>query len=57
MPFSLLPARCIYVAKQNLQYRRDVIRRIYNARVTAHATLFTFAGAPVIINNALNKKV
>jgi hypothetical protein len=56
MPFSLLPARCIYVAKQTLQYRRDVIQRIVYARVAAHTTLFTFAGAPVILKNIQDKK-
>ena len=41
MPFSFFAARCMYVAKQPLQYRRDVIRRLYTTRVVAHATLFT----------------
>ncbi len=41
MPFSFFAARCIYVAKQPLQYRRDVIKRIYTARVFAHTGLFT----------------
>ena len=50
MPFSLFAARCLYVAKQPLQYRRDVIRRLYNTRVVAHAGLFTFAGLPTLMN-------
>lgn len=54
MPFSLFAARCLYVAKQTPQYRRDVIRRIYNARVAVHTTLFTFAGIPVVANNLIS---
>ena len=41
MPFSFFADRCIYVAKQPLQYRRNVIRRLYNTRVVTHAALFT----------------
>ena len=51
MPFSLFAARCLYVARQSPKYRQDVIRRIFNARVAAHTTLFTFAGIPVVANN------
>ena len=51
MPFSFFAARCIYVAQQPLQYRRDVIRRIFNARIAAHTTLFTFAQAPNLISS------
>ena len=53
MPFSFFAARCIYVAQQPLQYRRDVIRRIFNARIAAHTTLFTFAQAPNLISSLL----
>ena len=41
MPFSFFAARCMYVAKQPLQYRRDVIRRLYTTRVVTHAASFT----------------
>lgn len=51
MPFSLFAARCLHVANQPLQYRRDVIRRLFNARVVAHAALFTTVGAPTMLKN------
>ena len=54
MPFSLFAARCLYVAKQTPKYRMDVIKRIFNARVAAHTTLFTFAGIPVMADNVLS---
>ena len=41
MPFSFFAARCMYVAKQPSQYRRDVIRRLYTTRVVTHTALFT----------------
>tara|TARA_B100001248_G_C27268967_1_gene402124 strand:+ start:141 stop:317 length:177 start_codon:yes stop_codon:yes gene_type:complete len=41
MPFSLFAARCIYVARQPLKYRQDVIKRIYIAKVTSLATICT----------------
>ena len=50
MPFSFFAARCLFVAKQPLKYRQDVIKRIYKARVGAHATLFTDVQAPEIIS-------
>tara|TARA_X000000950_G_scaffold284891_1_gene389120 strand:+ start:1342 stop:1509 length:168 start_codon:yes stop_codon:yes gene_type:complete len=50
MPFSLFAARCLYVAKQPLKYRQDVIRRIYNARLATHATLATTIGTNELIN-------
>ncbi len=50
MPFSFFAARCLYVAKQPLKYRRDVIRRIYTARVASHATLITAVKFPEFIN-------
>jgi len=50
MPFSLFAARCMYVAKQPLEYRRDVIRRLFNTRVAAHAALFTTLGAPALLS-------
>ena len=46
MPFSLFAARCIYVAKQPLKYRQDVIKRIYAGRVLAHTSLFTMVQLP-----------
>ena len=49
MPFSLFAARCLYVAKQPLKYRQDVIKRIYAARFFSHATLFTSIKAPELI--------
>ena len=54
MPFSLLAARCLYVAKQSPKYRMDVIKRIFNARVAAHTTLFTFACVPMVAENVLD---
>ena len=50
MPFSFFAARCLYVAKQPLKYRQDVIKRIYKARVGAHATLITAVKAPELIS-------
>ena len=41
MPFSFLPARCIYVASQPLKYRQDVIRRIFTIRATTHLAIFS----------------
>lgn len=49
MPASLFAARCLYVAKQPLQYRRDVIRRMYNARVATHSALVAGVGLPLAI--------
>ena len=49
MPFSFFAARCMYVAKQPLQYRRDVIRRMYNTRVVTYAGLFTSVKAPELL--------
>lgn len=46
MPASLFAARCLYVAQQPLQYRRDVIRRMFNARAATHAALFVSVGLP-----------
>ena len=54
MPFSLFAARCIYVAKQPLQYRRAVIGRIYKARIASHLGLFTYIKAPVILSTVPN---
>ncbi len=51
MPFSLFAARCLHVAKQPLQYRRDVIRRLFNTRVVTHATLFGVAGVPTLLKD------
>ena len=50
MPFSFFAARCLFVAKQPFKYRQDVIKRIYKARVGAHATLLTAVKAPEIIS-------
>ena len=50
MPFSLFAARCMYVAKQPLKYRQDVIRRIYTARVFAHTGLFTAVKGSEFLN-------
>ena len=50
MPFSFFAARCLFVAKQPLKYRQDVIKRIYKARVGAHATFVTAVQAPEIIS-------
>lgn len=51
MPFSFFAARCMYVAKQPLKYRQDVIRRIYTARVVTHTGLFTAVGMPALIKS------
>ena len=39
MPFSFFAARCMYVAKQPLKYRQDVIKRIYAEIVTTGVSL------------------
>tara|TARA_Y100001935_G_C17117554_1_gene413979 strand:- start:399 stop:569 length:171 start_codon:yes stop_codon:yes gene_type:complete len=49
MPFSFFAARCMYVAKQPLKYRQDVIKRIYTARVASHATLLTAVKGPELL--------
>ena len=49
MPFSLFAARCMYVAKQPLKYRQDVIKRLYIARVTGHVGLFSGVKLPEIV--------
>ena len=49
MPFSFFAARCMYVAKQPLKYRQDVIKRIYAARVTGHVALFSTVKLPEIV--------
>ena len=49
MPFSFLPARCIYVARQPLKYRQDVIKRIYTARVASYAMLFSSVKVPELV--------
>ena len=46
MPFSFFAARCLYVAKQPLKYRQDVIRRIFTARLISHTTLVTTVKVP-----------
>ena len=51
MPFSLFAARCMYVAQQPLQYRRDVIRRLLNTRLVAHTALFTAVGMPSLLES------
>ena len=50
MPFSLFAARCIYVAKQPLKYRMDVIRRIYTLRVSGHTTLISAIATPELLS-------
>ena len=54
MPFSLFAARCIYVAKQPLSYRRAVIGRIYKARLASHVGLLAYVKAPILITSTLN---
>lgn len=53
MPFSFFAARCIYVAKQPLQYRRDVIKRIYIGRLTGHLALFSSVKAPELLTSGI----
>lgn len=53
MPFSLFAARCIYVARQPLQYRKNVIKRIYNARITGHFALFSTVKAPELLEKSI----
>ena len=50
MPFSLFAARCLYVARQPLQYRRNVINRIYCARVGGHLALFSSIKLPELLS-------
>lgn len=50
MPFSFFAARCLYVAKQPLKYRQDVIKRILTARLVTHTTLATTVTVSQIIN-------
>ena len=50
MPFSLFAARCMYVARQPLTYRQNVIKRIYMARVTGHLALFSSVKAPELLS-------
>ena len=54
MPFSLFAARCMYVAKQPLKYRQDVIKRIYAARVTGHVALFSTVKLPEIVTTGVS---
>ena len=54
IPFSLFAARCMYVAKQPLSYRRAVIRRIYKHKFVSHVGLITYVKAPVIITSESN---
>jgi hypothetical protein len=49
MPFSLFAARCMYVAKQPLKYRQDVIKRLYAARVTGHVALISSVKIPEVV--------
>ena len=53
MPFSFFAARCIYVAKQPLKYRQDVIKRIFAARVTGHVALFSSIKVPELITGGI----
>ena len=50
MPFSFFAARCLYVAKQPIGYRMNVIKRIYSARVFGHTALFSTVKLPELIN-------
>ncbi len=50
MPFSFFAARCLYVAKQPIGYRMDVIKRIYSARVFGHTALFSSVKLPELLN-------
>tara|TARA_B100000513_G_C11853954_1_gene170376 strand:- start:520 stop:693 length:174 start_codon:yes stop_codon:yes gene_type:complete len=54
MPFSFFAARCIYVAKQPLKYRQDVIKRIYAARVTGHVALFSSIKIPEMVTSGIS---
>jgi len=49
MPFSFFAARCLYVARQPLKYRQDVIKRIFTARIASHAALLTSVKGPEIV--------
>ena len=51
MPFSFFAARCIYVAKQPLVYRQNVIKRIFAARVTGHVALFSTVKIPDLVTS------
>ena len=54
MPFSFFAARCIYVARQPLKYRQDVIKRIFAARVTSHVALFSSVKVPEIVTHGIS---
>ena len=54
MPFSLFAARCLYVARQPLKYRQDVIKRIYAGRLANHLLLFSSIKSPEIITNGIS---
>ena len=56
MPASLFAARCLYVAKQPLQYRRDVIRRLYTARVVTHSGMVAGIGLPLALKSLNDKR-
>ena len=53
MPFSLFAARCLYVARQPLKYRQDVIKRIYIGRLAGHFMLFSSIKAPEILTSGI----
>jgi hypothetical protein len=42
MPFTLLAARCVYIAQQPMKYRQAVVKRIYAGKVASIATLCSF---------------
>ena len=54
MPFSLFAARCLYVARQPLKYRQDVIKRIYAGRLASHLLLLSSIKAPEMITNGIS---
>ena len=53
MPFTLFPARCLYVVSKPLQYRKAVIGRLYKARLFAHLSLLGVIKGPIAYSSLL----
>ena len=56
MPFSFFAARCLYVARQPLKYRQDVIKRTFATRIVSHTALITGIKGPEIVEILFKKK-
>lgn len=53
MPFTLFPARCLYVVSKPLQYRKAVISRLYKARLFTHLSLLGAIKGPIIYSSLI----